>query len=666
MTSIDAPGASAGRKAKSDRNKAARAAARLRDRLFRSARRHTILVRILRVLMPAAIVAGFAYYGLILATALSIGGAGKLLPGKIEITASDLKMKNPSYFGVTKEGGKYEVRAREAAVDFTMTGPVKLEGIDGDLLEANGVKTRLIATRGALDNKKGELELFDGVDVDASNGMRAQLERAMIYTKEHRVVSRDPVRAEMPTGTLTANAMDFVTDQRLGHFRGNVNLRLTQQPTTTGTRPSIGIGGDAKAPVDIQAQEFDIDDLKSLADFRGTVVARQGETQLTAPELHVTYEGHAAVANGMAGNQPAGAAPGSSPAAPPGNGAQMSRLVARTGVILTAGSDRRVVAEIVDFDVKADTALFTGNVELLQAKNVFRGGRLFVDRKAGRSRLDTPSATPKAPVGRIGATLVQTADPAKPAALKPKTATSPAAIDPATPFSGFHGDPNAPTDIEADSLDVIDPAKQAIFRGRVVAKQSGNVITASEMIAHFTGQTGLMSSNGADPAAKGTSGAQLTLIETKGGTKIVSKDGQEAEGANAHFDMKTNVVTLDGPSGVSLRQGNNGFVKGCRVRMDMGTGEARVETCAGAAADTTPTPAQLSIAAKPGVAPPTQPTDCPPGKMCAVILHPDQLQKAADGTAKAAAAAAAKALPTAKIPDAVRPQTSPSAIYRSN
>ena len=648
MTSIDAAGVKTSRNAK-----AARAALKLRDNLFRGARRHTILVRILRILLPLTIVSAFGVYGLILSASFNVGGAGTLRPGKIEITASDLKMKNPSYFGVTKENGKYEVRAREAAVDFAMTGPVKLEGIDGDLMQANGVRTVLKATRGALDNKKGELELFDGVDVDASNGMRAQLDRAMIFTKDHRVVTTTPVRAQLPAGTLTANAMDFSTDKRTGKFRGNVNLRLTQTPATTGTRPSIGLGGDGRQPVDIQAQEFDIDDLKSLADFRGAVIARQGETQLTAPELHVTYEGQASAQAGLDGTtKPAADAPAT-------GGAQMSRLVALTGVVLTAGTDRRVVADVVDFDVKADTALFTGKVELLQGKNVFRGGRLQLDRKAGKSRLDTPALAPKGPVGRIAATLVQATDPQKPVAPKNKAGPAQEAN---SPFGGLRSDPGAPTDIEADSLDVNDPAKQASFRGRVVAKQGENVIQTAELIAHYSGQTGIMS--GGDTAAKGQApgGAQLTHLETKGGTKIVSKDGQEAEGTNAHFDLKTNQLSLDGPNGVTLKQGAN-KINCARLKMDMNKGEFHCERDQSAQANAAPTAAQLSIAAKPGVAPPSQPNGCPPGQMCAV-LFPEQLKQAADGNAKGGAAATTA--PAKPKSQPVQPQTSPSTVYRSN
>ncbi len=651
---MDAGVVKAGRKREAN---AEAAAARLRARLVSASRRHTIIVRTLRIVLPLLILCGFGVYALILTNAFNLSAAARLSYSKIEVTASDLKMKNPVYNGVTSDHGKYEVRAREAAVDLAMTGPVKLEGIDGEMLQVSGVKTVLKATRGAFDNKKGELELFDGIDVDATNGMRALLDRALVYTKDHRVVSRDPIRAEMPTGTLTADSMDFATDKRIGLFRGNVNLRLVQTPAATGARAGIGLGGDARQPITIQAQEFDIDDFKSLADFRGAVVARQGETQLAAPELHITYEGQASRQAGFDAGTPPPAVPGAQDAAA-GAGAQLSRLVARTGVTLTAGADRRVVADTVDFDVKADTALFLGNVELLQAKNVFRGGRLSVDRKAGRSRLDAP-ATTKGPPGRIAATLVQQADATKPAAPAPKLKAAPA-TDAANPFSAFNSAPGSPTDIEAETLDVNEAVKQATFRGRVVARQNGNVITASEMIAHYTGQTGMLSSPPGDTGSKTAGGAQLSQIETKGGTRIVSKDGQEAEGATAHFDMKTNQVVLEGPNGVTLRQGTDSTIKGCRVRMNMTTGEARIDTCSGMEA-ATPTAAQLSINAKPGVAPPIQPTDCPPGRACVVLMRPDQLQKAVDGRAKSATPPPAKTSPSPP-----QPQTSPSAVYRSN
>ena len=129
--------------------------------------------------------------------------------------------------------------------------------------------------------------------------------------------------------------------------------------------------------------------------------------------------------------------------------------------------------------------------------------------------------------------------------------------------------------------------------------------------------------------------------------------------------MKANHVTLDGPNGVALRQGPDSFVKGARLRMNMTTGEARVETAAGVDTNSSaPTPAQLSILAKPGVAPPAQPTGCPPGKMCLQVI-PGQFNQANDNKAKGQAATPAATAPKTKS-DAAQPQTSPSTVYRSN
>ena len=126
-----------------------------------------------------------AIYALTLGVSWQLG-PGRLKVGEVQLTADDLTMKNPSYFGVTKDGGRYEVRAKKAVVEFNKEAPIKLIDIDGDLMQANDVTTKLKAKHGLLDNAKSELELYDGIEIDASNGMKARMSRAMVYTKEHR------------------------------------------------------------------------------------------------------------------------------------------------------------------------------------------------------------------------------------------------------------------------------------------------------------------------------------------------------------------------------------------------------------------------------------------------------------------------------------------------
>ena len=104
------------------------------------------------------------------------------------------------------------------------------------------------------------------------------------------------------------------------------------------------------------------------------MVAVQGDSTLKTPELHITYEGKAG-------------GPSSSTAAAPQQAPARARACrawsARTAPSSPSARDRRVTSDEVEFDAKADTALFSGNVLVNQQKNVLQGKRLFVDRKTG-------------------------------------------------------------------------------------------------------------------------------------------------------------------------------------------------------------------------------------------------------------------------------------------
>jgi lipopolysaccharide export system protein LptA len=617
---------------------------RRRAAAFSAARRHTWFVRFLKFLFPLVALGGIGIYALLLSGGVKLKlGPGTLIPGKIEVTAEDLKMKNLSYFGVTKDGGRYDVRAKEAAVDFAQTGPVRLDFIDGDLIQQSGVVTKIKSRRGNLDNKKGEMELFDGVEIDASNGMRARLRSAKVFNKDHRVVSNEPIIAELPTGRIQANGMEFETKSRKGFFAGNVTVRLVQSETPSG-KANMGLGKDARAPIDVRSQRLDIDDSTKLANFTGGVTAVQGESTLQSSTLKVLYEGKSTL-------------PGQAPVpTESGEAARVSKLQAAGNVIIVAGLDRRVISDAVDFDVKADTALFVGaHVELTQGKNRLIGRRLFLDRKAGRSRLDAP-AEGRTPAGRIQTTFVPSAADGKPKAIKAAPAQGGEGG-----IANFRTDPNAPMDIEADTLDVNDPTKQAIYRGAVRAQQGDFTIQAQEIVANYIGDTGIMS-GGETPAAKGQ-GAQISKIDAKTKVVITSKDGQEATGDWASFDVKANTVLLGGA--VVVKRGRD-ELKGARLRVDTVSGEARFENEPGTAA-LAPVMAPMTrpkSAAAPGGLPeilPAQPApqaptgnDCPPGRQC-IKLFPEDHKKGPEKKVE-------KVKP--KI-DGWQPSSSPSPVYRS-
>jgi lipopolysaccharide export system protein LptA len=590
-----------------------------RARAFAAAKRHSRVVALLRIFLPLTAIGTLAVYGMIVAISWS-ASAGKFKVGAIQITADDLTMKDPSYFDVTSDG-RYEVRAKRAVVPFgqNKNAPIKLIEVSGDLTRINGEVTKLKAKHGLFDNAKGELELFDGIEIDGTNGMMARLSRARIYSKESKVVSVDPVSATMPTGSVTAAAMTMNTKTRLVQFRGDVAVRLVAQGQ------GLGSGKDAHQPVDVRAEELDVDDAAKTALFRGKVVAVQGETMLQAPYLMVKYEGKAA----------AGLAPTSDAQTPNEagkEGARVTFLWARNGVEITAGNDRRITSELADFDVAADTALFSGNVVATQEKNVLKGGRLLVDRKSGRTRLETSGEG-----GRIAATFHQK-DP--PQARAPKRPAAVEALQEGM-VGSFKADRGAPMDVEANALDLLEASSKAIFTGNVDARQGDLRLRTAELTAFYSGQSGMGFAGAGDDAglkAKGQEKGEIVLLEARRKVVLHSK-AQSATADWADFNVKANTALLGG--GVTVTRptadpSKTDVISGERIRMDLTTGISHVESETPA----TPVPPRMPPAAAKGPATSSsgvatsQPTPqerveaCPPGRTC-ILLHPKQVKEKA-------------------------------------
>jgi lipopolysaccharide export system protein LptA len=606
-----------------------------RARAFAAAQRHSRLVRLLRIALPLAAGGIFCAFALYVAAKWHLE-TGKFKFGPVTITADDLTMKDPTFFDVTSDG-RYEVRAKRAVVAFSpQNAPVKLIDVSGELYQTSGTTTKLKAKHGLYEKSKGELELFDGIEIDGTNGLVARLSRAMIYSKQSKVVSEHPVSAIMPTGSVQALAMTLHTKSRLAEFRGEVSVRLVSSAQST------GIGGNARQPVDVRSEQLDVDDAQKTAHFRGKVVAIQGETMLQAPYLKVKYEGKAAATLTSGPKAPAGQ-----------DGTRVTLLAARDGVEITAGNDRRITSEQVDFDVAADTALFEGKVVATQEKNVVKGERLFVDRKAGTSRLETPGDG-----GRIAATFHQAAG------SQAQRKKPPAAAEALQTIGGsFKNDPDAPMEVDADTLDVLETAKKAVFKGDVRARQGEMLLLASELTAFFSGTTGLGLATAADDTgakAKGQDKGQVVRLEAKDKVLLTSKDGQTASANKATFDVKANTAVLVGDTVnpvVVTKPGNDPrdptkqkitVLEAPRLKIDMTTGvywmEADPTRTVGPPPDMTKGPATSS-------SPPTTSSDdatkaegrpCAPGKVCGLI-YPNQVKdKALDALKKKAPAVDAR------------------------
>lgn len=572
-----------------------------------AAARHTRRVRILKNALPATALLVVAGYSL---SVFDKTGWGESL-AQLEvphILAENLAMDNPHYEGFNADGGRYWVTAKKAMQDLKNLSLIKLEAISGELIAANKDRTKLTATRGTFNNKQSVIELFDAIDITGDNGLKAQLTRATIKTKEGVILSDAPVRVEMPAGTITASQLMIRQKEKEYTFKNEVRTDLkARAPHAEGADAAAADKttasfGNSNEPILITANRLDINDTTKLATYTGTVRAEQGQSVLTSPELEVTYEGSAAGMSGAGGEgvaKDAGAkkegAGAPDNAASADAGGKIKRVVAKNPVTLTQGNgqqatsrsadfdaatqvavlegdvvmsegaDRRVTGDRAEIDQMAGTVVLTGPVLLTQGKNELHGRRLFFNRNSGKMNLTGAGSGN----GRIGARFSQAGAP-QPTSRQSETPKRGLA------FGGnFKTDPSAPVDVAADRLDVDDQAKLAVFSGTVKAQQAGFVLEAAELAASYSGSAGLAGTGDVIKPDAQQAAARLTRIKAKKNVVVTSKEGQKATGDWADYDTKANTVTLGGD--VVMTQGKN-IVRGTKLVIDMTSGESVIST----------------------------------------------------------------------------------------
>lgn len=623
---------------------------------FKKAKRHSTLVRALRVALPLV---SLAVVGIASVTLLKVSDLGSHLPEfKVpDILPDNLTMDDPHYEGFGKDGSSYTIAAKTAQQDLRNTSLIKLNGITGLLTEADKGKTELVAAHGVFDRTANVLELEEAIGITSDKGLKAKLTRATVLAKEGLVTSQEPVSVEFPGGSVQANSLTLRQKTREVTFVDAVKARL--QPAAKPGEEALdkkSVAGNAfaasDAPVDITAQRLDIKDGQKTALFTGDVIAVQGDAAISTPELEVLYAGDVTPA--------VSATPKAANPAAPGAG-KVSKINAKgpvtmtrgaadrvtcdaaefdtagstavlTGrVVMTSGADRRAASDRADLDSAAGTALLTGAVLVTSGTNELKGRRLFVDRKAQRLQLTAPGA-------RITARFTQ-------AESKPKPGKKPAAAQ-AAGFATFKTDPNAPVDIEADSLDANDAAKVAVFRGAVKASQGAFVIRTPELQATYSGEAGLSDVAGTQAPGTAKPAAQLTRIEAKKKVVVTSADGQTVNGDWAIFDTAANTVTVGGD--VMLAQGKN-VIRGTRLHIDMASGESTIETAPGAAPLKAGTGGWSTTA-------PDGPGGTPAQGRPSAVFYPDQLKEMRDGKPDAAAR---------KAPDAWKASTTPQSSPQS-
>ena len=177
------------------------ASARARSaRAFVAARRHSALVRVLRVALIVGVVGA-----IVTLTTLGLyrtfGTAlNKLSIGQLSIDGTKITMQKPKLTGTRQSGESYVINAAKAIQDVLKPTLVELQRIEGDIGAADHDTLHVLSSLGHYDSDKETLELSG--DVRLKNSRYAvDLKSATVAFKTGDYSTKEPVTVTIEGGT---------------------------------------------------------------------------------------------------------------------------------------------------------------------------------------------------------------------------------------------------------------------------------------------------------------------------------------------------------------------------------------------------------------------------------------------------------------------------------
>ena len=207
---------------------------------FRSARRHSRMVRILRVAIPLAVLLGIV--GITLTTYLNPLRMLTALPinlNDLVVSGTKITMEQPRLTGFTRDQRAYEFTADAAAQDLTKPDIVELRNIHAKVEMEDKSTMEMTAVTGIYDTKGEMLKLERNIMLSSSTGYKGRLSEATVDVRKGNVVSNQPVELEMLQGMLNASKLEILDSGALVRFHDGVNMTLMLNGTAL-PKPSGG------------------------------------------------------------------------------------------------------------------------------------------------------------------------------------------------------------------------------------------------------------------------------------------------------------------------------------------------------------------------------------------------------------------------------------------
>ena len=145
---------------------------------YARARRHSLLVRILRYALPTISIAGVAAF-IVFAYVLPELPSG-MSATSIDINHNSIVMKDPHVSGFLRGGRTYEVRADRASQSLENTKIVTLDNIAATIGFGNGDQLKVTAAQGTYYSDSQKIDLDQKILLSSTNGVTGVLQSAQI------------------------------------------------------------------------------------------------------------------------------------------------------------------------------------------------------------------------------------------------------------------------------------------------------------------------------------------------------------------------------------------------------------------------------------------------------------------------------------------------------
>lgn len=218
-----------------------------RERAFRTAARHSRMVRLFRRAIPVALLV--VLFGVVAnAYFKPLRILAKLPIDHLVLSGSKINMEAPHIAGFTRDGRPYNLTARTAAQDLTNPGVLELSDVLAHVTMQDHSLMELRAKNGVYDTKADIMTLKTNVVITTSTGYTVRLDQAKIDNKAGRIISDRPVAVTMTNGTIDSKGMEVTEGGDVIRFTNGVETHMVPQSAagTANAPPAVTAGATAR------------------------------------------------------------------------------------------------------------------------------------------------------------------------------------------------------------------------------------------------------------------------------------------------------------------------------------------------------------------------------------------------------------------------------------